>query len=117
MPSAAESARCSSARAPRSSSSSSVMQRHGYMGEFEQIDDHRSGKIVVQLNGHLNKTGDISSRFNIQVNWIDSWVNLLLLARAFGVIILFTSAGILDHDEARRKHARGKLLGYVYQVR
>jgi small subunit ribosomal protein S15Ae len=23
----------------------------GYIGEFEQVDDHRSGKIVVQLNG------------------------------------------------------------------
>ncbi|KEP46824.1 putative 40S ribosomal protein S22, partial [Rhizoctonia solani 123E] len=35
----------------------------GYIGEFEQIDDHRSGKIVVQLNGRLNKTGVISPRF------------------------------------------------------
>jgi ribosomal protein S8 len=30
-------------------------------------DDHRSGKIVVQLNGRINKTGVISPRFNIQV--------------------------------------------------
>lgn len=28
-----------------------VMQRHGYIGEFEIIDDHRSGKIVVELLG------------------------------------------------------------------
>jgi len=27
----------------------------GYIGEFEIIDDHRSGKIVVNLNGRLNK--------------------------------------------------------------
>ena len=27
------------------------MQRHGYIGEFEIIDDHRSGKIVVELLG------------------------------------------------------------------
>ncbi|KAG8739438.1 40S ribosomal protein S22 [Ceratobasidium sp. 423] len=92
----------------------SVMQRHGYIGEFELIDDHRSGKIVVQLNGRLNKTGVISPRFNVQVNQIESWVNLLLPARGFGIIILTTSAGILDHDEARRKHVGGKLLGYVY---
>lgn len=25
----------------------------GYIGEFEEIDDHRSGKIVVQLNGRF----------------------------------------------------------------
>jgi small subunit ribosomal protein S15Ae len=29
------------------------MQRHGYIGEFEIIDDHRSGKIVVELLGIL----------------------------------------------------------------
>lgn len=23
----------------------------GYIGEFEEVDDHRSGKIVIQLNG------------------------------------------------------------------
>jgi len=23
----------------------------GYIGEFESVDDHRSGKIVIQLNG------------------------------------------------------------------
>jgi ribosomal protein S8 len=27
----------------------------GYIGEFEVVDDHRSGKIVVNLNGRLNK--------------------------------------------------------------
>jgi small subunit ribosomal protein S15Ae len=60
----------------------------GYIGEFEIIDDHRSGKIVVQLNGRLNKTGVISPRFNVQVTQIESWVNLLLPARGFGIIIL-----------------------------
>ena len=32
-----------------------VMMRNGYIDEFEYIDDHRAGKIVVQLNGRLNK--------------------------------------------------------------
>ncbi|THH01643.1 hypothetical protein EW145_g6874 [Phellinidium pouzarii] len=82
----------------------SVMQRHGYIGEFELIDDHRAGKIVVQLNGRLNKTGVISPRYNVQVTQIESWVNLLLPSRGFGKIILTTSSGILDHEEARRKN-------------
>ena len=62
--------------------------RLGYIGEFEIVDDHRSGKIVVQLNGRLNKTGVISPRYNVQVNQIENWVNLLLPARGFGIIIL-----------------------------
>ena len=31
----------------------------GYINEFEYIDDHRSGKIVVELNGRINKCGVI----------------------------------------------------------
>ena len=27
----------------------------GYIDEFEVVDDHRAGKIVVMLNGRLNK--------------------------------------------------------------
>jgi small subunit ribosomal protein S15Ae len=34
--------------------------------------------------------------------------------RSFGCIVLTTSAGILDHTEARRKHVAGKILGYFY---
>ena len=39
-----------------------------YLGEFEVVDDHRSGKIVVELNGRLNKCGVISPRFDVGVN-------------------------------------------------
>jgi len=43
------------------------MQRHGYIGEFEIIDDKRSGKIVVELNGRLNKCGVISPRYDLKL--------------------------------------------------
>lgn len=91
-----------------------VMQKHGYINEFEEIDDHRSGKVVVQLNGRINKCGVVSPRFDITIGQIENWVNLLLPARSFGYIILTTSSGIMDHEEARRKHVGGKVLGFVY---
>merc|ERR1712158_121994 len=50
-----------------------VMMKHGYIGEFEQIDDHRSGKIVVNLTGRLNKCGVISPRFDINIRDIEKW--------------------------------------------
>ncbi|KAK6017003.1 30S ribosomal protein S8P domain protein, partial [Ostertagia ostertagi] len=43
------------------------MMRHGYIGEFEIVDDHRAGKIVVNLNGRLNKCSVISPRFDIKL--------------------------------------------------
>lgn len=86
-----------------------VMQKHGYIEEFEYIDDHRSGKIVVQLNGRINKCGVVSPRFNVPLDQIENWVDRLMPARSFGIIILTTSAGIMDHEEARRKHVAGKI--------
>jgi len=91
-----------------------VMQKHGYIGEFEEVDDHRNGKIVVQLNGRLNKTGVISPRYNVQLRDLEQWVQKLLPSRQFGYIVLTTSAGIMDHEEARRKHVAGKIIGFFY---
>ncbi|CAD7691120.1 unnamed protein product [Nyctereutes procyonoides] len=68
-----------------------VMMKHGYIGDFEIIDDHRAGKIVVNLTGRLNKCGVISPRFD----------NNLLPSRQFGFIVLTPSAGMMDHKEAR----------------
>ncbi|XP_064151710.1 small ribosomal subunit protein uS8 isoform X2 [Loxodonta africana] len=38
-----------------------VMMKHGYIGEFEIIDDHRAGKIVVNLTGRLNKVQGLTN--------------------------------------------------------
>ena len=86
----------------------------GYIGEFEIVDDHRSGKIVVQLIGRINKTGVISPRFNVKQKDIETWINNLLPSRQFGFLVLTTSAGIMDHEEARRKKTGGKILGFFY---
>ncbi|CAL5095303.1 unnamed protein product [Urochloa decumbens] len=58
-----------------------VMQKHGYIGEFEYVDDHRAGKIVVELNGRLNKCGVISPRFDVGVKEIEGWTARLLPSR------------------------------------
>ena len=86
----------------------------GYIDEFEIVDDHRSGKIVVHLNGRLNKCGVISPRFDIKLQDIEKWVGNLLPSRQFGFIIMTTSFGIMDHEEARLKHTGGKILGFFY---
>ncbi|KAK2448575.1 40S ribosomal protein S15a-1 [Trifolium repens] len=43
------------------------------VGEFEYVDDHRAGKIVVELNGRLNKCGVISPHFDVGVKEIEGW--------------------------------------------
>lgn len=85
-----------------------LMQKHGYISEFEFVDDHRAGKIVVELNGRLNKCGVISPRYDIGHTEMEDWVARLLPSRLFGVIVLTTSAGIMDHETARAKGVGGK---------
>mmetsp|Transcript_9323 Transcript_9323/g.10808 ORF Transcript_9323/g.10808 Transcript_9323/m.10808 type:complete len:131 (+) Transcript_9323:857-1249(+) len=91
-----------------------AMQQHGYIGEFEIIDNHRSGKIVIELIGRVNKCGVISPRFDVAVGDIEKWVVNLLPSRQFGQILLSTTFGIMTHEEARRKKTGGKVIGFFY---
>ena len=91
-----------------------TLQKDGYIGEFEVLDDHRSGKIVVELIGRINKCGVISPRFDVPVKDVEKWVVNVLPSRQFGHIVLTTTFGIMDHDEARRKKTGGKILGFFY---
>lgn len=94
--------------------SSSTNLKTGYIGEFEIIDDHRAQKIVVELNGRLNKCGVISPRFDVEVSEIEKWIVNLLPSRQFGHIVMSTTYGIMTHEEARRKKTGGKVLGFFY---
>ena len=90
------------------------MQKNGYIEEFEVIDDHRGGKMVINLNGRLNKCGCISPRFNVKLHEMEKWVVNLLPSRQFGHIVLSTPYGIMDHEEARHKKTGGKVIGFFY---
>lgn len=72
------------------------------------------GRIRVIDWQQINKTGVISPRYNVQLRDLEKWVVKLLPSRQFGYIVLTTSAGIMDHEEARRKHVAGKILGFFY---
>ena len=91
-----------------------VMMKHGYIEDFEIIDDHRAGKIVINLTGRINKCGVISPRYDVKVKNIESWTTSLLPSRQFGFLVMTTSGGIMDHEEARRKHLGGKILGFFF---
>ena len=69
---------------------------------------------MVQLIGRLNKCGVISPRFSVKQKDIENWIRNLLPSRQFGYLMLTTSAGIMDHEEARRKKVGGKILGFFY---
>ncbi|MEM0006995.1 MAG: 30S ribosomal protein S8 [Candidatus Bathyarchaeia archaeon] len=91
-----------------------VMQLNGYIGEFEFIDDGRSGKFKVQLLGRINKCGAIRPRFAVKVDEIEDWEKKFLPSREVGLLIISTPRGVLSHKEAKEKGIGGRLLAYVY---
>ncbi len=91
-----------------------VMQKQGYIGEIELIDDGRGGKIKVQLLGRVNRCGSIRPHFPVARDEIENWVRTFLPSRNLGIVILSTPAGVLTHHEAREKKLGGSLLAYVY---
>lgn len=74
------------------------MQKHGYIGEFELIDDHRSNKIVVELLGRVNKCGVISPRFDITLENIERWITQILPSKQFGHLIVSTTYGKISRE-------------------
>lgn len=91
-----------------------VMQLNGYIGEFEFIDDGRSGKFKVQLLGRINKCGAIRPRFAVKVDEIENWEKKFLPSREVGLLIISTSKGVLSHKEAKERGVGGRLLAYIY---
>lgn len=64
----------------------SLFDISGYIEEFEIVDDHRAGKVVVNLTGRINKCGVISPRFDLPITQIEKWTNSLLPSRQFGYV-------------------------------
>lgn len=94
-----------------------VMQKEGYIGEFEYIDDGRAGKIVVQLLGRINKCGPITPRYPLKYRELlklPDYIRRYLPSKEIGIIILTTPKGVMTHKDAIRERIGGIALGYVY---
>jgi small subunit ribosomal protein S8 len=91
-----------------------VMQLSGYIGEFEFIDDGRSGKFKVQLLGRINKCGAIKPRFSVGTAQFETWEKRFLPSRDIGVLVVSTSQGVVSHKKAKNKKIGGRLLAFIY---
>jgi len=91
-----------------------VMKDKGYIGEFEFVDDGKSGLFKIQLKGKINKCGVIRPRHAVKNTEFEKWEKRFLPARGFGSIILTTPDGVMTHNEAMENGLGGELLAYVY---
>ena len=91
-----------------------VMQLNGYIGEFEFIDDGRTGKFKIQLLGRINKCGAIRPRFSVKLGGFENWEKKYLPSRDIGILVVSTPKGVFSHKEAKEKNMGGRLLAFAY---
>ena len=90
------------------------LQKHGYIGEFEHIDDKRGGKFKIKLLAKITKCGAISPRFKVKKEAYNAWEQQYLPAYNRGMLLVTTNQGVMSHHEAVSKGIGGFLIGYVY---
>lgn len=91
-----------------------VMQDHGYISQFEYIEDGRAGQFRVMMKGAINNCGVIKPRYSVRKSDLEKFESRFLPAQDFGVLILTTTQGVITHAKAKELGVGGKLLAYVY---
>jgi small subunit ribosomal protein S15Ae len=56
----------------------------------------------------------ISPRFDVTLDEFEKWTNNILPSRQFGYLVVSTNKGVFTHEEARKRHIGGKILGFFY---
>ena len=92
----------------------SIVQSSGYVGEYQRIDDGRGGAYRVELIGAINRCGVIKPRHSVKRAEFDKWESRYLPARDFGLLILTTNQGIMNHYDAKKERVGGRLLAYIF---
>jgi small subunit ribosomal protein S8 len=91
-----------------------TMQKEGYIGEFEYVDDGKAGQFIVELEGNINKCGVIKPRHAVKKDEFEKFEKRYLPSKNFGIMILTTPEGVMTHQEAKDNGIGGRLLVYVY---
>ena len=91
-----------------------TLQKDGYIGEFEHVDDKRGGKFKIKLLAKITKCGAISPRFKVKNDEFNNWEQQYLPAYDRGMLLVTTNQGVMSHHDAAQKGIGGFLIGYVY---
>jgi len=91
-----------------------VIQLNGYIGEFEFIDDGRTGKFKIQLLGRINKCGAVRPRFKVKADEFENWERTFLPSKDLGLLVVSTSLGVTSQKAAKEENVGGRLLAFIY---
>ena len=91
-----------------------ILQKHGYIGDFEFVDDKKGGKFKIQLLGKVNNCNSVRPRVYVRKDGYEKYEKRFLPAIDFGFMMVSTTKGVMTHNDAKEKGLGGVLLGYVY---
>lgn len=91
-----------------------VMQKGGYLGEFEIIEDGKGGLYKITLTHKINGCGVVKPRFPVKVHEYEKWERRFLPGSNIGLLIVSTPKGIMNQKDAKKKGLGGVLLAYIY---
>ncbi len=91
-----------------------ILQKRGFIGDFEFVDDGKSGYFKVRLLGKVNQCGAVKPRFAVKRAEWPEWEQKYLPGAGFGMFIVSTPQGLMTNGEAKEKGMGGRLIAYVY---
>lgn len=91
-----------------------VMQKEGFIGDFEFIDDGKAGKFRIALLGKINNCGVIKPRHAVRKGDFEKWEKRYLPASGFGLLVVSTPKGVMSHSQAKEIGVGGRLVAFVY---
>ncbi|MEW5955703.1 MAG: 30S ribosomal protein S8 [Candidatus Micrarchaeota archaeon] len=92
----------------------SAMQRDGYIGEFELIDDGKSGEFSIKLLGKINNCGVVNPHYSVKKKEWEKLEQKFLPGREVGTIIASTPQGVMSHNQAKQAGVGGRVVAFVY---
>ncbi len=91
-----------------------LLQKEGYIGEFEYIENKKGGEYVIQLQGKINMSKAIKPRYAVKKDDIEKFEKSFLPAFDIGILIISTPQGVMTNKETKKKEIGGRLIAYVY---
>ncbi|MDD4049434.1 MAG: 30S ribosomal protein S8 [Candidatus ainarchaeum sp.] len=91
-----------------------VLKNENYIGNYKVIDKAPHKKVVVYLDGRINKCKAIKPRFAVKHDEYEKFEKSFLISRDVGIFIVSTTSGLMTHKNAKQKGLGGRLIAYVY---
>lgn len=91
-----------------------LLKIHGYIDDYQFVDDGRGGIFNIKLAGRINNCGVIKPRFPVKRNEWAKYEEQWIPGVRIGFLIVSTPQGVMTNSEAEERRLGGRLLAYIY---